>query len=42
MTATWGLLLSLLATVLLIASAAQATPISVTVLGYDMVQVGDP
>ena len=42
MTAKWGLLLSLLATVLLIASAAQATPISVTVLGYDMVQVGDP
>ena len=42
MIAKWGLFLSSVATVSLVASAAQATPISATVLGYDLVQVGDP
>ena len=41
MIAKWGLLLSLLATVSLIASAAQATPITASLNGYDLVQVGD-
>lgn len=37
-----ALLALMLVTALLFASAAQATPISATVLGYDLVKVGDP
>ena len=42
MIAKWGLLLSSLATVSLIASAAQATPITASLNGYDLVKVGNP
>ena len=41
MIAKWFIHLSLLATVLLIASAAQATPITASLNGYDLVKVGD-
>ena len=42
MIAKWGLLLSSLATVSLIASATQATPITASLNGYDLVKVGNP
>jgi sulfatase modifying factor 1 len=41
MNAIWSRVLSVAAVVFLVASAAQATPISATVLGYDLVKVGD-
>jgi len=42
MNATWSRVLSVAAVVFLVASAAQATPISATLAGYDLVKVGDP
>jgi formylglycine-generating enzyme required for sulfatase activity len=42
MIAKWFKHLSLLATVSLIASAAQATPITASLNGYDLVKVGNP
>jgi len=42
MNAVWLRSLSVAVVVSLIASAAQATPITATLLGYDLVKVGDP
>jgi formylglycine-generating enzyme len=42
MNVTWSRVLSVAAVVFLVASAAQATPISATLAGYDLVKVGDP